>query len=247
MFCFLELNKESISSYSIDLNYLCGENIRISICCTSDNAETLSVAANEFFKEFYTKNDFPEKNIHLPIDGLFLPFQCNTIQYGLHKKGYHNSVDFQLSNMIVEVLADDVIDDESILTFALYLHLGLLSQLDVELALIDLKSYNMDTESNLIDKELLYENYALNKVSFNEIYSDIFNRRRESLEDTSPWLDDWLQLCASELNSGGIIENKFGAVYEITTIINNHLGFDDSMKQVLNNLINSLMADNLAS
>lgn len=247
---FLDQNKRLILRFNIEFSYFCGESIRFSVFCESRHAELLSMKTDVFFKAFFREKCFPAKEIVLPVDGIFLPFPANTIQYGLYENpslsDRLDTIKEAISGIILNTLAEDIIDDESIFTLAIYLHLGLLREVKrlSDVALQNLKFYHGHTDPG--EKDLLKENYETNKMIYAEIYSDVFNRRRDTEDEVSLWLNNWIELCSNLIAFDFNDQTDIVPALAIASTIDKLLGVDASRKLVLSNIIQNLMSENIS-
>jgi hypothetical protein len=134
-------------------------------------------------------------------------YSTNNIQCDIHASAKINNniekfaIPNLLSELMLDVLSDETIDDNTILSFSFYLSIGLISVLlknspssIIELLnLYDLSNYiNEDFESNL---ELEFKK---NQTILLDIVNNIFNER--SMEIPS-WLLMWMKLCDKELKN----------------------------------------------
>jgi hypothetical protein len=193
-----------LDDYTIELNYVDGENIRLSLLTTETNAAQLTKHADEYFKDYFSKPNLAIPEVDLPDEEIPISFPSNTIQFGLYpnhtiieseKENY--SLSISLSHIILDALKDDAIDDDTILTFAFYLQLSLIRCInDIYPEPVDkLKSVykNLVYDTKITDKELIRVKFAESRQMLNEIKQDIMSDK--SHEDTPEWLETWMDSC----------------------------------------------------
>lgn len=119
-FCFL---KDRLISYRVQFNYDCGPNIRLSLYVHSGNAMDVAKEADLFFKVFFQELEKPTDSEPLKFDGLFMPFPSNSIRYGLFEVAGMEKMEpleKAFSVLVLNGLSDEVIDEEAVLTFCIY-------------------------------------------------------------------------------------------------------------------------------
>ena len=130
------LADKNIINYTLELNYLSGENMRLSLLVDEIDAPVVAKSTDIYFKKYFSDAGLSIRPITFPVEGVFMPFQANTVQYGL----YHHHIitrgeieryelQINLSRILLVALKDDIIDDQTILTFGFYLKMGLIKTL----------------------------------------------------------------------------------------------------------------------
>lgn len=192
---FFTTNLDRIEALVLEFNYIGGENIRMALLTNEGNADRLSSEADLFFKNAFLRLPFHNKKIALPVQGLFLPFPNNSIQYGLYRGDYRNyRLQKELSLLMIEALSEESIDDETIVTFAFYLHISLMKVMlkyhtgsTEELLKLYHSSHSTGTEVS--EFSLIKNKFEDNKDMLKEIFLDIMN---PVIENTPPnWLSNW--------------------------------------------------------
>jgi hypothetical protein len=244
-------DKKLIGPLLIEFNYLSGENIRLAIQTETQNAEVLADKFDDFFKEFFLLTNLQKKEVVLPIDSIFLPFPANTIQYGLYKvvdvDDLRSKIISKISFCIIDALEDDTIDEEVLITFAFYLHIALITQLE-ELCQSKadfLSFYNSEIYENveeLIGEQYLVKKYEDNKASLIEIEESIRNYQEPEFSETPPWLIEWIESC-KEIILSDLSEDKWLLLVIIRENINRQLGLTNNMRRLVNYFINSVYSD----
>lgn len=248
-------NEKYLRSYQLEFNYLNGENIRLALLAKEDHTETLAKKADNYFKNFFSISALPTTEPDLTHWGIFMPFPANSIQYGLYKVDPLNlndekdySFQKELSLLIAEGLGEESIDQETIITFAFYLHVALIKLIkdkDPAITTELMQLYNTtlfhQTEEDM-DIEFIKAKYEDNKEVLQEIAEDIMQHTPSSATVPS-WLERWMELCEAELASYKREERgKFIKVHNhVFYLINKHLGIKNELKFLLNYFISQLL------
>jgi len=217
-------------AYTLEFNYIGGENIRLSLLTGKLNINQLTKKSREYFKAWFLKANLIVPEVMPVEESVSLPFPANSIQFGLyHREEKENqSLVTSLSQIILDVLKADLIDDETILTFAFYLQICLIkviTKIDPTFintlkpkfkytkpdniendgtgvpAVIKTEPMTEDTDvvnSFIMDRISLYEKFEEYKKGLVEITGDIMNGVNEA--DILQWLKQWLDTCRAELN-----------------------------------------------
>ena len=242
-------NEKLIEVLLIEFNYLSGENIRMAIQTEARNAELLASKLDGFFKEFFLSANIYKKQVTLPVDGIFLPFPPNTIQYGLYKilanaDELASKIISKTSACIIEALENDTIDEEVLITFAFYLHIALITQLK-KLPETNFSSmYNFEIYKNMkdvVDEDYLNQKYVENKDSLIEIEESIRNYELTELYENPSWLIEWIKNC-KEIIVSQPSENPRVFV-NIRDNINQQLGLTNNMIMLVNYFIHNIYAE----
>ncbi len=240
-------DEECLQSHQLEFNYFNGENIRLALLAKEDYAETLAKKADNYFKNFFSISKLPTSDPDLTDWGIFMPFPANTIQYGLYKVDPINLNDAQdysfqreLSLLVLEALGEESIDQETIITFAFYLHVALIKVITAKdpaittglLQWYDTAPFQQTDEQ--VNFEFIKAKYEDNKAALLEIADDIMKHISSSATVPS-WLERWMELCEAELISygGQDQERTLTKVHSIIYFINKHLGITEKMKYVL--------------
>ncbi len=241
-------DEEELASFQIEFNYLNGENIRLALLTKVEQAETLAKKADTYFKKFFSISALPTNKPDLTDWGIFMPFPSNTIQYGLFKidpLNLHDTKTFsfqkELSLIIADGLSEENIDQETIITFAFYLHVALIklikdknpATINELLQWYDTTAFHKTEEP--MDMEFLKAKYEDNKEVLLEITEDII-KHPSSVNKVPDWLEGWMDLCEKELISYTLKEGDKTLTQihsRITYYINKQLGITEEMKWVL--------------
>jgi hypothetical protein len=229
---------DNLIDFLIEINYLSGENIRMALLVEEANAECVARLTDEYFKSFFLKNDFPVKELQLPLEGVFLPFQLNSIQYGLYEprkvkqSAYANDqVASQLSSIIIAALKDDLIDEETLITLAFYLNTALIKTVskhtNTSMQLL-LPYYSSAGALYSIYDDVIIGKFEENREMLQEIVSDIF-----SIDHNIPdWLKNWIKQC-EDLFKNNPGQQPTIIFSRIIYLINKHLGITENMAALL--------------
>ena len=226
-------NSHDVVDYFVEFNLLCGENIRVAILVLDDSCSKLPLVIDNYFKTFFSAQNLTTEFTLLPVAGIFKPFEQNTIQYGLFDISLVNGTNesrlvTNLSRIIITALQDDEIDDETIITFAFYLHVAVLkvSQDRLEVNTL-LKNYYIDSRSqdeNEISAEYILEKFENSRHELLDIYLNIMF---ENQSDLPPWMTEWIGCVRDAIEANGtfMTDNLQTEKYsKIISIVNRQLG-----------------------
>ncbi len=240
-------HKKQLSRYEIAFDYSGGDNIRLALGTQHKYAEELAKETDEYFKKLFLQKDYPKQE-SVYFDSIFMPFPVNSIQYGLYKpvpvSESGNTLPYRfkktISNMILNVLPDDTIDEEKILLFAFYLNIIYIKTLTKNNYNIDLTSFyqqNFVKKGVSITEDTLTETYEENKEILHEITADIFNP--ETLEDNQIFqFGDWIKLCEEDVTTGIHASKEYSAIHYTNYLrtfylITRQLAITDNMTAML--------------
>jgi hypothetical protein len=240
---FYKRYEDLLSDCEVEFNYTCGENIRLHFSCEKEKAEIIAQNADRYFRIYFSQKGFEERNTTPPFDGLFLPFPSNTIQYGLYNKNerdpFLQNIGHTLSNILIDTLSDDIIDDESLLTLALYLQLGLICIVNLDNAYLDAQLKISLEDSDTVP---FMKNYILNRNAYQEILSDVTTNWEQPIEGFK-WLTNWMYMCSRLLDNIGNPEWVF---HTISSQINKQLGFNKASQAIVSFLICQLKKEKVS-
>jgi len=218
-----------LEAYTIEFNYTGGENIRLSLLTNRTNINELTKKAGEHFKAWFLKASPVTTEVSLSEEEDAL-FPANPVQFGLYpaleivteeKENY--SLSISLSQIILGALKEEVIDDETILTFAFYLTMCLIkvissihpgfinslkpvfqpsapSQAGNEVTAMEPEEIEA-VNALIMDRITLNQKFEEYKAGLIEITGDVMNSVNET--DMLGWLKQWLNTCKTELNKPG--------------------------------------------
>ena len=235
----------AIECFRIRFNYFNGANIQLSLLSNKHQCESIAKRLDAYFKCFFLNAKLRKARLPLPNDSLFIYYPSNSIQYGL----YSLDVKFEeqggdvyqlLSEIIIDSFWEDV-DDASILTLLLYLHLTLIKV-----------TYNFFEFNVKNPTSYFLEKYPLYQTK-NNSYKDFFNKNKAIIDaimfdvfvknfmvgDDLFWLNRWVEVCKRELDKSP--KNIDAQCSSLIKMIDNHLGPNTEMKQFLNGIIHEIM------
>lgn len=230
---FFSKNSLHIVDYLIEFNFLSGENIRLSIHILESSVTEFVPLMDRHFKLFFVERNLTTKNTLLPVNGIFKPFEQNTIQYGLFDISYRTGTDearlgARLSRVILTALKDDEIDDETIITIAFYLHAAILKVIkDRSQTAHEIENYYINSVSltgSDISIEFLIDKFSSNSQDLIDIYQNIMVENQLNLPH---WMEDWIASINNEFENNNV--NLTGTLqiekyHKIISIVNQHLG-----------------------
>lgn len=205
---FLDQNthNQQISLYEIALNYAGGDNIRLALRTQYANAAELAKQTDEYFKIFFQQKNYPREENQF-FNSVFMPFQGNTIQYGLYRIKIDDDRKYRftkaLSDMLMNVLPDEAIDEQKILLLAYYLLIIYTKSLEKNNYIVDLHSLY---QQHLFNKEVsivedsVAEAYEENKELLEEIAADISTPQAMG-DDLVAGFEDWIKLCEEDITA----------------------------------------------
>lgn len=237
-------DEDKIISFKLQFDYLCGENIRLALLVPNHLAYKVAKKTDIYFKAFFKKEQLLPISNEGPFNSVFMPYPQNTVQYGLYSTSILSESDdlliFQqaISEAMIEVFADDnIIDDEIILTFGLYILFGCYKIIRSSNLLFEescLALYKAQTESVKtlnIDHDLIQVKYDELSSNIDEIYADVMN---PLTYDNLIWLGK-LEVALIKMIEV-IRDKKHEMVFfnQINFLLNQQLGLNDFSGMLLN-------------
>lgn len=230
---FTESNTQ-INAYQVEFNYLSGENIRLSLLTELGNKEALSRKADNYFKNYFANAGLFTAPVKLPVDGMFMPFPANTIQYGLYppktvntEEPHHYIRSANLSKIILNALNDEI-DDDTTITFAYYLHIALIKAIhgyvnDPDVLFTIITANSSANVSNIHEPSVTANIDLMVEITHDVMKNEVFDIELD-------WLNNWFKLCKiylqdidnSTLDSASLNEyyqSNVGTIYK-------HLGLN---------------------
>lgn len=196
---FVENNK-LVKAFKINFSYLSGDNLQLALLTELDSRIELSNITADYFKHYFQGVAQPSIGLQLGFSGIFMPFSANSIQFGLYQPETLTIVELQkyslcngLSQAMIAALKDEI-DDEIILTFGIYLQVGIIkvlfnsmSDLNDLFYLFDENIYNDDKTSSI-----LIANEGI-------IYEIIQDAVESHLSNQMEWFNQWCDVCRKNL------------------------------------------------
>jgi hypothetical protein len=219
-----------------------GENLEISLFIDYDNISSIVSCLDDKIRSYLKFNPAPSEINDYPIKSFFRDISVNNIHYKLFKCRAQESIPHLpyrliLSNLFLKIFSEEDLQDESLMTFSLYLNLGLLKY---ALACsknqkIYLSLFRDHIISQAKDCDFCDEKYRENMDEIDTIASDIYS------PDFSPdlkWLRPWLDLCQNTFHSFSNEqlpdEILFQKQLDITGIIHQHLNSNKTAEKLVN-------------
>ncbi|CAM3927293.1 hypothetical protein MUGA111182_17715 [Mucilaginibacter galii] len=226
-------NMGYLQAYEIKLNHLGSHNVELGLLTECTNANLLAQAANEHFNIFFENIGFPYEVIKLPVKGVFQPFAMNSVKYGLFtREQRYSALSIGISRFMLEALKDEVNDDNAIISFAFYLHIGLIKT--VNQRGITLTEIMQPAEIGQLNS--ISDNYRNKFEENNELLTEIIMDIVNGNEELPPWLMEWMSLCDEEL----ALKHKNASVIffgEVVRLIYQKMDIEDAVRLMLEEFI----------
>lgn len=227
----------ALKSWFFELNSHLGENIRLSLLVPFDQAPKMARNAKKHFRLFFFERGLAVKPLSFPLAGIFLPFPENSIQFGLYRVTVEKTEfdegdwDRRVSAILLEALAKEEIDDETVFSLCLYLHLTLKREF---LCLCPaneslFKEFYETSDSIAGTPSVLtvwQEKLEDNKAVLKEICTDISD---STFYERQNWLSRWATLCAEAIRH----EDSENQITRLVFLINKQLGVSASQFEVV--------------
>lgn len=228
-----------LKGYTVEFNYLSGENIRLALLTDLGNEEGLVKTTDSYFKSYFEKARPPKAAAKLPVDGVFMPFPGNTIRYGLYpavtivaSELVQYNLPIVLSNILVAALQDEI-DDETILTFAFYLQISIVKTIyklvnnEDELFAIITSAHDFKADNNALSNLNLMQEITYDVMQTEEFDSELI------------WLNGWIDDCKAALSIAGKTEanniSNIKSIYHLRVqTVYSHLGINMHGRDMLN-------------
>ena len=194
-----------LHAYLLEFNYLGGDNVRFSMLGKEDDHVSLIDHIEHFFRSTYCKPDGHSHEKAQISVGKVSVLPVSIRQYHLrYPVESENDLDrylipVHLSKLILAVLKEEDIDDETLLTFAYHLSMGLISALreiscEVLIDLVPL--YDFGSYANADSRDAMFiESFEENKTMLFEIALDAITRTRQ----LSIWMLEWISFLEGEI------------------------------------------------
>lgn len=218
----LPVIQELCEYYDIEFNHIKGDNIRLTLLTQPEKAEALSRHIDGFFKN------------HLIQYGLF-----DREQYQESRIRLYNNFRKVIADLILTELAEEIIDEESILLFAFTLHMFCLLVMNSGESIINLQTlYDEDIglKEVTISDDVATEAFEGNKDILREIVLEVFTPDPAN-SDMQYRFANWRNLCIAEASVAATSANyqqQINDCYKaIFHLINKQLAITDNMALLL--------------
>ena len=244
-----KLDHEKYVSFQIQFNDTLGDNIRVSILPTPGGLDEVGQSMEEYFGRFFS--GFNDGSITSPIQGIFLPFPTNRIEFGLYNIAFdermfptYKTLE-EMSELIIEALQHEEITEDTLISFCFYLQIAFIKtclpyyEQDIDALFLALSPGNDNSPGAVLSREELERNSDL----MQEITSDVMDQ--DHFDDNLEWLNRWINFCRSCLttNMAGDSEEKMDTRSLIRNLyqtriaqIHDQLGLSKAMKVALHHL-----------
>lgn len=240
LFIEAEKSKQFLEDYIIEVNYLSGENLRLSLLTKQKNAVALAKSIDDHFQQYFA-TFICEDEVKLPVQGVFLPFN-HCIRYGLYppkKLGYQDVKDYsfsiKFSQIFVDALKEEGVDDEALFTVAFYMQIGFINAMLVKHPQFreGLKSTFWKTPPKGLDVNIVVEKFNDNKTALLEIIKYI---EVTPVSEKPTWLKNWSILCNEEISKMDF-HTRLSSYNSIILSIYNHFGINKNTSYILSYFI----------
>jgi hypothetical protein len=208
---YIQQSQNNILHWHLSLSTYRGEHVTLVIEPKQENVqfeEDFKKKADDFLANFPS----PMKAIAYPLDGLFMDYHSNTVEYNIevlystaNNPSLLITIKQQLSEIILQALGGQEIDIESIFSFIVYLQLGIIKSgftstktarvNTLKLVLHLTTQDGGDSNYKASDEEIqrFIDLFEYNKEIFTEIVEDIWNK--EKYEAELNWMEQWENAC----------------------------------------------------
>lgn len=204
--------QRSAIDYIIELCLFEGDNVRLAILVEEHNMLFVGETTDNYFKNFFKHEGFDRPNVSMPINGLFLPFPCNSIRYGLYSvfSEFQNrafvEIQREISNIICLVCFDEIIDDELLITLGFYLQSMWIVRKKKNILFSDnwmefRCSLKKDAPGGKLLETEIHQRYLLTKEMLAQIFQDILDEGDQRCDHYPFWLQQWSRSCDRYLDS----------------------------------------------
>lgn len=213
---YIQQNQNNILHWHLSLSTYRGEHVTLIIEPKQNNAQL-----EEDFKkkadDFLTNFPSPMKVIEYPLNGFFMDYHSNTVEYNIdvpYSTAYNPgmlAVKQQLSAIILHALGGQEIDTESIFSFIVYLQLGIIkagftsaktarvNTLKLVLHLTTQDDGDSNDKGSEEETQRFIDLFEYNKDIFVEIVEDIWNKEKYDAELN--WMEQWESACKEYLQN----------------------------------------------
>ena len=213
-----------VKNYTIELNYLSGTNIRFSLLTEYENALSTAQSLHVFFNDFFKGANLDDNKAAFPVDGIFMPFPSNSIQFGLFEQTLSDQIDIEfeqeLSKVLLVALSQAEVTGETIFTLGFYLNTTAVKVLSSYYHIPSLT----ETTTYAVEKDIV-EGYNFASNCLVEVTHSIFEMT--SFDEDLQWLKDWEEICKEKIATLVQSEETLNSAY---SHIENKVGNKLSMK-----------------
>lgn len=183
----------SLVAWSFEFNGNGGPNIRLSILTLKDRAHETSLLIASFFESFFKQVNYRNCTHAMPGKELYMPFPGNSVQFGLYltddSTANDHDLNMLLSEVLLDALSDDIIDNDSLFSICLYLHFSL--------------ALTINKHAEIYNGEILHDLPDLGRIIIdddikglaNDIFADVSHQTVFANENA--WFIRWEKICES--------------------------------------------------
>jgi len=186
-------NNNEIISFHLRFKDLNSEHIRLSLLVPSNLTYKVAKKTEIYFKGLFKENELSTASKNGPLKGMFVPYSEYTVHYDLYSTsmlpngGDLLTLQEALSWSMLGAFSEDVIDDDLILTFCIYILFNCYKMLPASGRLLYAKDQ--------LTRHVVEAGYDIIENEYNDLRSsihDIYNSVMDPLpEKTVVWLNKW--------------------------------------------------------
>ncbi len=245
---FLEgiCDNDSLLLYKIVFGYQPVESIKLALYVPARKAHIVSGLTDIYLKDFFLTNKLLPTENKIKDTTIFMPYLNNTAQYGLHTcflakdPKSTSELEHSFSTLLLNAFGDESIDDEAIITFAVYIlfaNYSLLKKADPAISNSWKKYYQHIIAELVTDEfnhELIEEQYGLLEETLDQIYSNIENGL---ILNEIPWIGLWEKVLKSALINTGRCKNASLLFAQVNNLIIQQLSLNISSQILINSFV----------
>lgn len=206
------IDSKTVKAYYLHLNRHRGDHISLIIHLASDQS-MLNDMFSDLIRNFLERHPSACESVHYPINDFFMPYPNNSvwINHNKHRKVFYTAetkpvedIRMHISTALIAAVGDEEISLETVVTFSLYMHLGMIHAITDNMA-----------EAQQFIKEIIYGNQPDSRVDEYNIaekddawrfFQQLFDENQSVLiqivddvwngsTDVPPWLASWKVNC----------------------------------------------------
>ncbi len=240
---FIILHQRDIQYWCVYFSSTQGEHVTLAITAADD--AVIEKSFLEAAESFLILNPSEKNIIEFPLKGFFKDYPNNSVQFNKSRSLAHSwnnsnqmSQQQAISISLVEALKNEVINNESIYTFLIYMQLGIIhsaypgiQQACSVIPNILMSAQNSSVIPNKADDELtnLIRLFDTNKEIFPEIIKELWEEDPISGLD---WLYNWEISCRKFIKTNFLQE-----FISLSALLCKHLGLNEKMTEISFQLI----------
>jgi|GEM_PF-6091451 hypothetical protein len=234
---------EKLLAYKLAFDYQIDEHIRVTLVVPSKKAAAIAELTNERLKKFFiTKNLLPALSDN-PNRSIFMPPLNNTLQYGFFSIDEDQNLEIleqAFSTLIIEAFADEKIDDEMIITFAIYIlfdcyklvkRVGTVAASKWQIYYKSIVNGLTTEEANV---QLIEDQYSLQETDLYEIYTNIIDG---SALDDIRWIETWEEAFNKACANIALDKHAPLLCAQVNNIINQQLSLSPNLQIIISSFV----------